>query len=210
MKAVRSSTYVLMFPSLSLSSQISFNSTIKLVSFEESQVVTFNGEFVCGFRNGNYGTRSQSDNTVDSPHRLDHNLRIVLKYEKKLHYLEEALPEVSPATVCNAYTRRVAKQQQVACHMLASMTLKIQKNLEDRIAFDILHELKTIFQQQANQELFEAVKAFHAYRQEEGQSISNYVLKKKGYLDQIDRLGYHMPLVLGVNLILTSLSKDYD
>ncbi|GJR26627.1 hypothetical protein Tco_1102859 [Tanacetum coccineum] len=60
------------------------------------------------------------------------------------------------------------------------------------------------------QELFETVKAFHACKQEEGQSISTYVLKMKGYFDQMERPGYLMPLVLGVNLILNSLSKDYD
>ncbi|GKF79859.1 hypothetical protein Tco_0235427 [Tanacetum coccineum] len=32
----------------------------------------------------------------------------------------------------------------------------------------------------------------------------------KAYLDKMERLGYPMPLVLGVNLILTSLSKDYE
>ncbi|GJY47861.1 hypothetical protein Tco_0437817 [Tanacetum coccineum] len=32
--------------------RIGFNSTIKLVSFDESQVDTFNSELVCGFRNG--------------------------------------------------------------------------------------------------------------------------------------------------------------
>ncbi|GJR71749.1 retrotransposon protein, putative, ty1-copia subclass [Tanacetum coccineum] len=52
--------------------------------------------------------------------------------------------------------------------------------------------------------------AFHACKQGEGQSFSTYVLKMKAYLDQIDHLGYRMPLVLGVNVILTSLSKDYD
>ncbi|GKA15306.1 hypothetical protein Tco_0695053 [Tanacetum coccineum] len=30
------------------------------------------------------------------------------------------------------------------------------------------------------------------------------------YLDKMERLGYPMLLVLGLNLILTSLSKDYD
>ncbi|GKA18008.1 hypothetical protein Tco_0697845 [Tanacetum coccineum] len=114
------------------------------------------------------------------------NLRIVLRNEQKLHHLEEALPEAPPATataaVRNAYTRRVAEQQEVACLML----------------------------QQAEQELFETVKAFHACKQEEGQSVSTYVLKMKAYLDQMERLGYPMPLVLGVNMILTSLSKDYD
>ncbi|GJR61584.1 retrotransposon protein, putative, ty1-copia subclass [Tanacetum coccineum] len=142
------------------------------------------------------------------------NLRIVLRNEQKLHQLEEALPEAPPTTaiadVRNAYTRRVAEQKEVACLMLVSMTLEIQKNLEDRPAFKILQELKTMFQQQAEQELFETVKVFHACKQDEGQSVSTYVLKIKAYLDQMERLGYPMPLVLGVNMILTSLSKDYD
>nr|GEY31340.1 zinc finger, CCHC-type [Tanacetum cinerariifolium] len=42
------------------------------------------------------------------------------------------------------------------------------------------------------------------------QSVSTYVVKMKTYLDHMERLGYPMPLILGVNLILTSLSKDYD
>ncbi|GKA90558.1 hypothetical protein Tco_0812428 [Tanacetum coccineum] len=142
------------------------------------------------------------------------NLRIVLRNEQKLHHLEEALPKAPPATataaVRNAYTRKVAEQQEVACLMLVSMTSEIQKNLENQPAFEILHELKTMFQQQAEQELFKTVKAFHACKQEEGQSVSTYVLKMKAYLDQMEHLGYPMPLVLGVNMILTSLSKDYD
>ncbi|GJU21883.1 hypothetical protein Tco_1155225 [Tanacetum coccineum] len=48
--------------------RISFNSTIKLVSFDESKMVTLNGKFICGFRNGDYGTGSRSDNTVGSLH----------------------------------------------------------------------------------------------------------------------------------------------
>ncbi|GJZ39029.1 zinc finger, CCHC-type containing protein [Tanacetum coccineum] len=142
------------------------------------------------------------------------NLRIVLRNEQKLHHLEEALPEAPPTTataaVHNAYTCRVAEQQEVACLMLVSMNPKIQKNLENRPGFKILHELKTMFQQQAKQELFETVKAFHSCKQEEGQSVSTYVLKMKAYLDQMEHLGYPMPLVLRVNMILTSLSNDYD
>ncbi|PWA49658.1 zinc finger, CCHC-type [Artemisia annua] len=70
--------------------------------------------------------------------------------------------------------------------MLASMIPELQKNLENLAAFDMLRELKVMFEQQAEQELFDMVKSFHACKQEEGQSI------------------------LGVSLILTSLSKDYD
>ncbi|PWA65476.1 hypothetical protein CTI12_AA335790 [Artemisia annua] len=73
-----------------------------------------------------------------------------------------------------------------------------------------LEELKTMFQQQADQELFETVKAFHTCKEEVGQSISSYVLKMKGYLDQLERLIYPIPPVFWVNLILNSLTKDYD
>ncbi|GJU21194.1 hypothetical protein Tco_1154536 [Tanacetum coccineum] len=38
--------------------RIGFGSTIKLVSLDESQVVTFNGDFVYGFRNGDYRTEN--------------------------------------------------------------------------------------------------------------------------------------------------------
>ncbi|GKD09590.1 hypothetical protein Tco_1189275, partial [Tanacetum coccineum] len=50
--------------------------------------------------------------------------------------------------------------------------------------------------QEAEQELFKIVKAFHACKQEEGQYVSTYVLKMKAYLDQMERLGYPMPLTI--------------
>ncbi|GJY06182.1 hypothetical protein Tco_0373236 [Tanacetum coccineum] len=54
------------------------------------------------------------------------------------------------------------------------------------------------------------IKAFYACKQEEGQSVSSYLLKMKSYLDTLECLGYAMPNELGVSLILNSLNKDYD
>ncbi|PWA51212.1 zinc finger, CCHC-type [Artemisia annua] len=125
------------------------------------------------------------------------NLRIVLRAEQKFYHLEEALPEApaanATAAVRKAYTRRCNEQQEVACLMLASMIPELQKNLENLAAFDMLRELKVMFEQQAEQELFDTVRSFHACKQEEGQSVSSYVMKMNGYLDQMDRLGYPMP-----------------
>ncbi|GKB23176.1 hypothetical protein Tco_0862577 [Tanacetum coccineum] len=77
-------------------------------------------------------------------------LMIFLKSEQKLNHQEEALPEAPHATVIavvrNTYTRRFNEQQEVAYLMLSSMAPEIQKNLEDHTAFDILWELKTMFQ----------------------------------------------------------------
>nr|GEU55546.1 hypothetical protein [Tanacetum cinerariifolium] len=50
--------------------RIGFASTIKLVFFDKSQVVTFNSKFICGFNNSDYGARSQSENMVGIPHRF--------------------------------------------------------------------------------------------------------------------------------------------
>ncbi|GJY60844.1 putative retrotransposon protein [Tanacetum coccineum] len=41
------------------------------------------------------------------------------------------------------------------------------------------------------------IKAFHACKQEDGQSVSPYLLKMKGYLDTLERLGYLMSKELG-------------
>nr|GEU96639.1 hypothetical protein [Tanacetum cinerariifolium] len=98
----------------------------------------------------------------------------------------------------------------VACLMLSNMSPDLQRTLEKYNAYDMLKELKTTFEKQVKHELFETVKAFHACKQEEGQSASSYLLKMKSYLDTMERLGYAMPNELGVSLILNSLNKDYD
>ncbi|GJS15354.1 retrovirus-related pol polyprotein from transposon TNT 1-94 [Tanacetum coccineum] len=53
-------------------------------SFDEGQVVTFNGEFVYGFRNGDCRTGSQSDNTVGNPHGFIIYWVVIFKNIKKV------------------------------------------------------------------------------------------------------------------------------
>nr|GEW91686.1 retrotransposon protein, putative, Ty1-copia subclass [Tanacetum cinerariifolium] len=74
----------------------------------------------------------------------------------------------------------------------------------------MLRELKTLFAQQAEQELLQTRRDFHSCRQEEGQSVSSYVLKMKGYIDNLERLGHPVTLGLGVSLILIGLHKECD
>ncbi|GKF26035.1 hypothetical protein Tco_0081929 [Tanacetum coccineum] len=117
-------------------------------------------------------------------------MRIVLTYEKNIKFVEQPIgPAHDPETVDPD---------------------TIDKTLEKYNAYDMMKELKTMFEKQAKQELFKTVKAFHACKQEEGQSVSSYLLKMKSYLDTLERLGYVMPNELSVSLILNSLNKDYD
>ncbi|GJY37541.1 hypothetical protein Tco_0422919 [Tanacetum coccineum] len=63
--------------------------------------------------------------------------------------------------------------------MLMTMEPDIQRNLENLSAYDMLQELKTLFAQQAEQELLQIVRDFYSFKQEEGQSefdsfVQNY------------------------------------
>ncbi|GJX22475.1 hypothetical protein Tco_0226920 [Tanacetum coccineum] len=115
-----------------------------------------------------------------------------------------------PSYARDAYDALLDVQNEVACLMLSSMSPELQRTLKNYKVYDMIQELRTMFEEQAKQELFEIVKAFHACKQEDGQSVSSYLLKMKSYLDTLEHLGYEMPKELGVSLIFNSLNKDND
>nr|GFA46743.1 zinc finger, CCHC-type [Tanacetum cinerariifolium] len=145
-------------------------------------------------------------------------LRIVLSIEDELNYLEQHIPpaHVAPAgqrvapEILAAHTAWVKGSKEIAGLMLMTMEPEIQRNLEPLHAHEMLKELKTLFAQQADQELLQTTRDFHSCRQEEGQSVSSYVLKMKCYIDNLERLGHPVTLGLGVSLILIGLRKEYD
>nr|GEW10683.1 retrotransposon protein, putative, Ty1-copia subclass [Tanacetum cinerariifolium] len=99
-------------------------------------------------------------------------LRIVLSIEDKLNYLEQPIP---PAPVAPA-------GQHVAPEILAT------HNAWNKGSKEI----------QPEQELLQTMRDFDSCRQEEGQSVNSYVLKMKGYIDNLERLGHPVTLGLGV------------
>nr|GFC10185.1 zinc finger, CCHC-type [Tanacetum cinerariifolium] len=94
--------------------------------------------------------------------------------------------------------------------MLMTMEPEIQRNLEPLHAHEIVKELKTLFAQQAEQELLQTTRDFHSCRQEEGQSVSSYILKMKGYIDNLERLGNPVTLGLGTVNELHAMLKLYE
>nr|GFA39363.1 zinc finger, CCHC-type [Tanacetum cinerariifolium] len=121
------------------------------------------------------------------------------------HEGQQVAPEI-----LEAHNAWIKESKEIAGLMLMSIDSKIQQNLEPLLAHGMLKELKTLFAQQAEQELLQTTRDFHSCRQEERQSVSSYVLKMKGYIDNLERLGHLVTLGLGVSLILISLRKEYD
>ncbi|XP_071694520.1 uncharacterized protein [Rutidosis leptorrhynchoides] len=142
------------------------------------------------------------------------NLRIVFKVKKKSYILDGPVPEEPPAnatkSIRDAWTKHTDDSTEVACLMLATMIPNLQKDLEHHDAFEMLKQLKEMFQQQARQQRFETVRALHACKMAEGTSVSSYILKMKSYIDQLERLGSSIGPELAIDLILNSLPKSYD
>ncbi|GJZ55487.1 serine/threonine-protein kinase dst1, partial [Tanacetum coccineum] len=59
-------------------------------------------------------------------------------------------------------------------------------------------------------EKFDLIQTFRACKQEEGKPVAEYAIKMKGYLDQLEPLGYVLPQDLSVDLILNGLTKDFS
>ena len=141
------------------------------------------------------------------------NLRIVLKPEKKLYVLDAPNPEEPPANPRGPHTawlKHIDDSVEVSSLMLASMIPDLQKDLVNHSAYDMITQLKEMFQQQARTERYETVRALHGCKMEEGGNVSSHVLKMKSHLGHLERLDHPYPLALAPDLILNSLPKSYD
>nr|GEX47924.1 zinc finger, CCHC-type [Tanacetum cinerariifolium]GEZ93416.1 zinc finger, CCHC-type [Tanacetum cinerariifolium]GFA47957.1 zinc finger, CCHC-type [Tanacetum cinerariifolium] len=146
---------------------------------------------------------------------LYRNLRIVLSTEDNLPFLEQPMPvlpvpplgQANPPDVIATHQAWVKAQKEIDGLMLITMDLEIQMTLEHLGAYDMLQKLKMLYVQQADQELLQTVLEFHACTSEEGQSVSSYVIKKKSYINNLDRLGHAKTQNLFVSLILVTLRK---
>ncbi|GJX62743.1 retrotransposon protein, putative, ty1-copia subclass [Tanacetum coccineum] len=110
-------------------------------------------------------------------------LKLVLRVEKKMYVIEQPL--------------------------LAAPTADSETQFKNSSPYDMIKELKAMFEKQAEVERFDLIQTFHAYKQEEGKPVAAYIIRMKGYVDQLERLGYMLPQDLIVGLILNGITKDF-
>ena len=67
-----------------------------------------------------------------------------------------------------------------------------------------------MFQEQACIERFATIKALLSCKMVTGSSVSLHVLKMKGYLDHLEKLGLSISQELATNIILQTLPNAYD
>ena len=90
------------------------------------------------------------------------NLRIVLKQERKQYVIEEPVP-IEPASNApraekDKFKKHMDDMIDVGCLMLATMSPELQKQHEDMLAYEMLQNLREIYEGQARQKRYETSK----------------------------------------------------
>ncbi|GKA66032.1 hypothetical protein Tco_0765840 [Tanacetum coccineum] len=139
-------------------------------------------------------------------------LKLVLRVEKKMFVIEQPIPPAPAAdfaaNVMAEWNAIYDAYNEVACLMLGSMTHELHRQFKNYSPYEMLKELKFMFEKQAGVERFNIIQTCHACKQE-GKPVAAYVLKMKGYVEQLERLGYMLPQDLSVGLILNGLISDF-
>src|SRR5664279_505828 len=141
------------------------------------------------------------------------NLRIILNAAQKTYVLEAPLG-APPAEYASEDEKNVFRTQKedhniVQCAILYGLEYELQKRFEHTAAYQIIEELKLIFQTHAQQESYEASEKFFNCKMEENGSVSEHVLKMSGYADKLQSLGISIPIELGIHRVLQSLPPSY-
>ncbi|GJR46444.1 chitin-binding, type 1 protein [Tanacetum coccineum] len=99
-------------------------------------------------------------------------LKLVLRVEKKMHVIEQPLPPAPEAgaepNIVAQWTALYDAHTEIACLMLGSMTPELHRQFELHYPYDMIQELRSMFEKQAGVEKFDLIQSFHACKQEEG------------------------------------------
>ncbi|KAJ9562012.1 hypothetical protein OSB04_007172 [Centaurea solstitialis] len=76
-------------------------------------------------------------------------------------------------------------------------------------AYDMIRQLRDMFQTQARIERYDATRALNACKMAKGTSVSDHLMKMKRLLDHLERLGNPVPLQLATDTQVNSLSDNY-
>ncbi|KAK8510888.1 hypothetical protein V6N12_036802 [Hibiscus sabdariffa] len=134
------------------------------------------------------------------------NLRIVLKQERKEHVIEEPVPkdpgDDAPTADKDKFKKYMDDMVDVGCLMLATMTPQLQKQHKDMVSYEMVQNLKEIYEGQARQERYETSKALFQCKMIEGSPVGAHVIKMMGYIQALEKLGFPLSDELAIDIVM--------
>ncbi|KAL4388257.1 hypothetical protein GQ457_09G020580 [Hibiscus cannabinus] len=141
-------------------------------------------------------------------------MRMVLNYERKEYVIEEPVPNDPCANAPRADKDKFKKYMDdmvdVRCLMLATITPELQKQHEDMVAYEMIQNLKEIYEGQARQEKYETCKALFKCKMSEGSPVGAFVIKMMGYIQTLEKLGFPLNDELAIDVVLQSLPDSFN
>src|SRR3954465_2090601 len=141
------------------------------------------------------------------------NLRIILTGCKKQYVLDAALggppADDAPEAEHNIFETHKDDHIIVSCAILTSLDTDLQKRFEHHGAYEMVEELKTMFQTQTRAERYEISDKFYKCKMEEHSSVSEHVVTMGGYIQRLIQLGCVIPDELITDRVLQSLPPSY-
>ncbi|KAL4326414.1 hypothetical protein GQ457_11G025240 [Hibiscus cannabinus] len=133
---------------------------------------------------------------------------IIKDKERKEYVIEEAVPNDpggnAPRADKDKFKKHMDDMLDVGCLMLATMTPELQKKHEDMVAYEIIQNLKEIYEGQARQERYETSKALFQCKMSEGSPMGAHVIKMMGYIQTLQKLGFALNDELAIDVVLTA------
>ena len=93
--------------------------------------------------------------------------------------------------------------------MLYGLESGLQRHFECHRTYEMLQELKLVFQAHARVERYETSDEYFAYKMEENSSASEHVLRMSGYFNCLNQVGVNLPDKRVIDRVLQSLSPSY-
>ncbi|KAL4290252.1 hypothetical protein GQ457_14G014440 [Hibiscus cannabinus] len=142
------------------------------------------------------------------------NLRIVLKQERKEYVIEEVVPNEPGPNALRVDKDKFKKHMDdildVGCLMLATMTPELQKQHEDMVAYEMIQNLKEIYEGQARQERYETSKALFQCKMSEGFPVGAHVIKIMSYIQTLEKLSFALNDEFTIDVVLQSLPDSFN
>ena len=141
-------------------------------------------------------------------------LRIILKAQKKEYVLDAPLgdppAETAPVNARRAFEKHQNDSIEVSCLMLVTMSPDLQRKLEDVTAYEMIQQLKVMYEEAPRVEKSRLAKELFNMKLAEGQPVRPHVQRMIGLIEQLEKLGYVLPLDAQTDHILFSLPPSYN
>ena len=96
------------------------------------------------------------------------------------------------------------------CAILTCLEPELQKRFENHGSYEMVQELKTMFQTQARAERYEISEKPFTCKMEEHSSVSKHAIKMTGYVRRLADLGCVIPEELQTDRVLQSLPPSFN